>query len=129
MLLVVRHLLLEAMHLFLVAFCFYLNIVSNSVLDTTSKALVSTSFLFLLRPGAPSSFLPLVVRHFLLEAMHLFLVVFCFFLNMVSNSVLVTTSKALVSTSLLFLLVRPGAPSSFLPLVVRHLFLLASCSY
>ena len=103
--------------------------VSNSVLLTTSKALVSTSFLFLLRPGAPSSFLLLVVRHFLLEAMHLFLVVFCFFLNIVSNSVLVTTSKALVSTSLLFLLVRPGAPSSFLPLVVRHLFLLASCSY
>ena len=129
MLLVVRHLLLEAMHLFLVAYCFYLNMVSNSVLLTTSKALVSTSFLFLLRPGAPSSFLLLVVRHFLLEAMHLFLVVFCFFLNIVSNSVLVTTSKALVSTSLLFLLVRPGAPSSFLPLVVRHLFLLASCSY
>ena len=86
--------------------------VSNSVLVTFSKALVSTSFLFLLvRPGAPSSFLLLVVRHLLLEAMHLFLVAYCFYLNMVSNSVPVTTSKALVSTSFLFLLVGPGAPS------------------
>ena len=73
--------------------------VSISVLATTSKTLVSTSFLFLLvRPGAPSSFLLLVVGHLLLEAMHLFLVAFCFYSNLVSNSVLVTTSKALVST-------------------------------
>ena len=48
LLLLVRHLLLEAMHLFLVAM-----------------------------PGAPSSFLLLLVRHLLLEAMHLFLVASC----------------------------------------------------
>ena len=48
LLLLVRHLLLEAMHLFLVAM-----------------------------PGAPNSFLLLLVRHLLLEAMHLFLVASC----------------------------------------------------
>ena len=30
------------------------------------------------RPGAPSSFLLLLVRHLLLEAMHLFLVAYCY---------------------------------------------------
>ena len=34
--------------------------------------------LLVVRPGAPSSFLLLLVRHLLLEAMHLFLVVFLF---------------------------------------------------
>ena len=34
-----------------------------------------------------------------------------------------------LSTSFLLLLVRPGAPSSFLLLVAWHLFLIASCYY
>ena len=39
------------------------------------EAFVPTSFLFLVRPGAPNvASLLLVVRHLLLEAMHLFLV-------------------------------------------------------
>ena len=38
-------------------------------------------------------------------------------------------SVALVPSSFLLLLVRPGAPSSFLLLVAWHWFLLASCYY
>ena len=52
-------------------------------------------------PGAPSSFLFLLVRHLLLEAMHLFLV---------ASLLLVAMPGA--PTSFLFLVVRPGAPSS-----------------
>ena len=51
------------------------------------------SLLLLVRPGAPSSFLLLLVRHLLLVAWHLFLV------------------------ASLLLVERPGAPSSFLLLV------------
>ena len=55
------------------------------------RSLDPIAFLLLVvRPGAPSSFLLLLVRHLLLEAMHLLLVAF------------------------LLLVVRPGAPSSFL---------------
>ena len=50
----------------------------SSVSLQSSDALVTSSFLFLVvRPGAPSSFLLLVVRHLLLEAMHLLLVASC----------------------------------------------------
>ena len=52
--------------------------------------------------------------------------------NTVKHRLLVTTSKALVtrsdalvSNSFLLLVVRPGAPSSFLLLLGRHLFLQA----
>ena len=62
------------------------------------RALVAF-LLLVVMPGAPSGFLFLVVRHLLLEAMHLFLVAF------------------------LLLVVMPGAPSGFLFLIVRHLLL------
>ena len=48
-----------------------------------------------------NSFLLLLVMHSLLEEMHLFLVAYCFYLFLVSNS-------------FLFLVVRPGTPSSVL---------------
>ena len=54
------------------------------------------SLLLAVRPGAPSSFLLLLVRHLLLLAMHLLLVAMPF-----------------VTNSFLLLMVRPGAPSSF----------------
>ena len=78
-LLLVRHLLLEAMHLFLVA-----------------------SLFLVAMPGAPSSFLLLLVRHLLLEAMHLFLVASLFLVAMPTTSkALVTRSDALVPSSVL----------------------------
>ena len=51
-------------------------LVPSSVLAPSSKARspVRSFLLLVVRPGAPSSFLLLVVRHLLLEAMHLFLV-------------------------------------------------------
>ena len=50
---------------------------TSKALVTRSGALVPSSFLLLVRPGAPSSFLLLLVRHLLLEAVHLFLVASC----------------------------------------------------
>ena len=50
-------------------------------------------FLLLVRPGAPSSFLLLLVRHLFLVARHLLLLAYCFYL------LLVTSSKALVTRS------------------------------
>ena len=76
------------------------------LLASRSDALVTTSFLFLL------------VRHFLLEAMHLLLLASCYYYK-----ALVTRSDAFVTTSFLFLLVR------HLLLEAMHLLLLASCFY
>ena len=59
-----------------------MHLIPSSFLVTTSKALVSSSFLLLLKALVPSSFLLLLVRH-------LFLLV------------LATTSKALVTSSFL----------------------------
>ena len=59
----VRHLLLEAMHLFLLAFLLLL----------VRHLLLEAMHLFLL------AFLLLLVRHLLLEAMHLFLVASCYY--------------------------------------------------
>ena len=51
---------------------------TSKALVTRSDALVTSSFLFLVvGPGVPSSFLLLLVRHLLLEAMHLLLVASC----------------------------------------------------
>ena len=73
------------MHLLLVAYCFYLILVSNSFLAPSSKGLVTSS-------------------------VALVLVAYCFYLILVSNSflapsskALVTSSDALVTSSLLFL--------------------------
>ena len=66
------------MHLLLVAYCFYLILVSNSFLAPSSKGLVTSK-------------------------MHLLLVAYCFYLILVSNSFHASSSKGLVTSSLLFL--------------------------
>ena len=45
--------------------------------SSKAQELLVASLLLVVRPGAPSSFLLLLVRHLLLEAMHLFLVASC----------------------------------------------------
>ena len=107
LLLLVRHLLLEAMHLLLVASLllvavpfapssFLLLLVRHLLLEAMHLLLVA-SLLLVAMPFAPSSFLLLLVRHLLLEAMHLLLVAMPF-----------------APSSFLLLAVRPtGAPSSF----------------
>ena len=85
-------------------------------------------------PGAPSSFLLLLVRHLLLVAMHLFLVASLllvampgapssFLLLLVRHLLLVAMHLFLVAS--LLLVAMPGAPSSFLLLLVRNLLLVA----
>ena len=91
------------------------------------------AFLLLVRPGAPSSFLLLLVRHLLLEAMPF--APFVAFLLLVrpgapSSFLLLLVRHLLLEAmpfapfvAFLLLVVRPGAPSSFLLLLVRHLLL------
>ena len=82
---------------------------SNSVMGSLNTVFLATSLflvaslLLVAMPGAPSSFLLLLVRHLLLVAMHLFLVTSLFLVAM-----------PFAPSSFLLLVVRPGAPSSVL---------------